>query len=171
MMSIVNLRLQCVGMMRKEGSDNFERRVKHANNLEEVRKATSELKEVKESLLPPLQLLNYITGRLILKDQHFLPVESAEDTEITDFWEVLLFIDDTMQRSDSTKSILSCRPKLKEFLDHCCQSRHYSFCIKKCGSDSCTICRPLRMHGCSSIFFFEIFAWSCSWWRWPLSSI
>ena len=54
--------------------------------LEEVRKATSELKEeVKESLLPPLQLLNDITGRLTLKDRHFLPVESADDTEITDF--------------------------------------------------------------------------------------
>ena len=49
MMSIVNLGLQCVGMIRREGSDNFERRVKHANNLEEVRKATSELKKVKEA--------------------------------------------------------------------------------------------------------------------------
>ena len=135
-MSIVNLGLQCVGMMRKEGSANFERSV---NN---IRKATSELKKnVKESLTPPTQLLRDITGRLKLKDKNFLAVESADDMEIDDFWSVLLFIDSTMQRSDSTKSILSSRPKLKEFLDHCCQIRHYSFCIKKCGNNSCTICR------------------------------
>ena len=33
-MSIVNLGLQCVGIMRKEGSNDFERSIKHAHNLE-----------------------------------------------------------------------------------------------------------------------------------------
>ena len=50
-MSIVSLGLQCVGIMRKEGSNNFERSVKNAHNLEEVHKATSKSKEeVKECL-------------------------------------------------------------------------------------------------------------------------
>ena len=35
-MSIVNLGLQCVGIMRKEGNTDFERSIKHANNLEQV---------------------------------------------------------------------------------------------------------------------------------------
>ena len=92
----MNLGLQCVGMMRKEGSNDFERSVKHANNLEQVRKATSDLKkEVKESLLPPLQLLNDITSRLKLKNKSSLPVESADDMERNDFCEVLMFIDST----------------------------------------------------------------------------
>jgi hypothetical protein len=58
--------------MRKEGSNDFERSVKNANNLEEVRKATSALKgEVKESLKPPLQLLRDITSRLKLKGEFY----------------------------------------------------------------------------------------------------
>lgn len=145
-MSIVNLGLQCVGMMRREGSNNFERSVKNANNLEEVRKATSDCKEeVKESLKPALQLLRDITSRLKLKGESFIPVESADNQEIEDFWEVLLLVEDSLQQSDSAKAILSSRPKLKEFLEHCCQQRHYSFCIKKCGNNSCTICLPVRM--------------------------
>ena len=28
---------------------------------------------------------------------------------------------------------------------HCCQQRHYSFCIKKCGRADCAICKPPRL--------------------------
>ena len=35
------------------------------------------------------------------------------------------------------------KPKLQAFFDHCCQVRHYSFCIKKCGSSECEICKPV----------------------------
>ena len=31
------------------------------------------------------------------------------------------------------------------FFNHCCQVRHYSFSIKKCGEDDWSICKPLRM--------------------------
>ena len=99
------------------------------------------MQEVKESMKPPIQLLQEVTR---LKGENFIPVDSADD-EMKDFWEVLLLIDDTVQQSDSAKSILSSRPKLKEFFDHCCQLRHYSFCIKICGKESCKICLPLRM--------------------------
>ena len=36
-------------------------------------------------------------------------------------------------------------PGVSSSLDHCCQIRHYSFCIKKCGSSECEICKPVRM--------------------------
>jgi hypothetical protein len=29
-------------------------------------------------------------------------------------------------------------------LEHCCQSRHYTFQIKKCGESNCTICKPVK---------------------------
>ena len=28
---------------------------------------------------------------------------------------------------------------------HCCQLRHYTFCIKKCGKLGCKVCKPVRM--------------------------
>ena len=34
---------------------------------------------------------------------------------------------------------LPSHPLLQEFLSHCCQARHYSFCVKKCGSTDCSI--------------------------------
>ena len=36
-------------------------------------------------------------------------------------------------------------PELSKLLGHCCQSRHYSFSIRKCGEESCSICKPVRM--------------------------
>ena len=65
---------------------------------------------------PPIQLLWEITSRLQLKGENFISVDNADDEEMKDFWEVLLLIDDALQQSDSVKSILSSRPKLKEFL-------------------------------------------------------
>lgn len=44
---------------------------------------------------------------------------------------------------DTNKSALEGKPKLQAFIDHCCQIRHYSFCIKKYGSSECEICKDL----------------------------
>ncbi|CAG8854240.1 37007_t:CDS:1, partial [Gigaspora margarita] len=45
-------------------------------------------------------------------------------------------------------------PFLKKFYDHCCTMRHYSFTIKKCGKDNCSICRPPR---CLREIFDQLF--------------
>ena len=34
---------------------------------------------------------------------------------------------------------------MQAFFDHCCQIRHYSFYLKKCGYSECEICKPVRM--------------------------
>ena len=41
-MSIINLGLQCIGMMRKEGSPEFEKAIKNAKNLKALREASKE---------------------------------------------------------------------------------------------------------------------------------
>lgn len=43
------------------------------------------------------------------------------------------------------------------FLNHCCQVRHYTFCIKKSGKDDCSICKLVRMN---SFVTFAFFQWS-----------
>lgn len=145
-MSIVNLGLQCVGIMRKEGSEKFERAIKYASNLKQLREATVQTKEeVKESLSQPVELLKIITERLELKGKPFKVFESATSDEIRDFWEAVKFIDPLLLPSNTSKKVLSSRPQLQAFMDHCCQLRHYTFCIKKCGSEECSICLPLNM--------------------------
>lgn len=61
-------------------------------------------------------------------------------------WSQLNSVDTTLQygkvyRAASMQDLV----ELNTFLSHCCHSRHYSFSIKKCGEDSCTICRPVHM--------------------------
>ena len=65
--------------------------------------------------------------------------EGASDDEIENFWEVLQLVDDSLCRDDTSKSTLEEKP------NHCCQIRHYSFCVKKCGCTQCEICKPVRM--------------------------
>ena len=146
-MSVINLGLQCIGMMRTAGSIEFEKAIKNANSLKVLRKATEEnhRDDVKASLSSPLNLLKTITERLELKEKPFSVFDSATDDEITAFWEVLNLIDDSLTINDTSKSVLDKKEKLKSFYDHCCQVRHYSFCIKKCGVLTCEICKPVRM--------------------------
>ena len=58
---------------------------------------------------------------------------------------LLKLVDDSLEHSDTSKSTLQRMPKLQAFFDLCCQIHHYSFCIKKCGSSECEICKPVRM--------------------------
>ena len=74
-------------------------------------------------------------------------LEGAIDDEMKASWEVVHLVDDSLDQSDTSKSTLQRKPNLQAFFDHCCQIRHYSFCIKKCGSSECEICKPVRKDG------------------------
>ena len=57
-------------------------------------------------------------------------------------WNSLHSIDTTLKFGHKDiKGSFSSHPSLKDFLDHCCQQRYYSFCVKKCGDDNCNICK------------------------------
>ena len=70
---------------------------------------------------------------------------AATDQEIEAFWEIVRTVDDTVTRDDRAKKVLTNRPALKQFFEHCCLVRHYQFAIKKCGDSSCDICKPPRL--------------------------
>ena len=67
-MSIVNLGMQCIGIMREKMGDDFEQAVKNANNLKDIRKNCSEMKhDVSKSLESSKYLIGSIVTRLELK--------------------------------------------------------------------------------------------------------
>lgn len=101
--------------------------------------------EVQKSLEPTVALLSSILERLQLKEKKFKVFASSSDDDIQNFWEVLHTVDSTLSRDDTTKKDIKDKVDFKEFFDHCCQARHYSFSIKKCGKDDCRICKPPRM--------------------------
>ena len=148
-MSIVNVGLQCVGMMRRECSKDFEAAIKKCNNLNQLRKSVSLFKEeVKSTLQPPIELLSNILEHLKLKDDIFQVFESYDDNKLDVVWEILEQVDSSLSRADTTQDAIKTLKDIQQFLSHCCQARKYSFCIKKCGSGSCKICKPVRMdHG------------------------
>ena len=145
-MSIVNLGFQSVGMMRKEMTPEIERAIKNCNSLKQLRRAGKNFTtEIGESLQPAVELLTDITRRLELKGKKIEVDTACPDSELEAFWEILLEIEPTLSPDDTIQEKFKDKKQLQSFLTHCCQIRHYSFCIKKCGKHDCNMCKPVRM--------------------------
>ncbi|GBB89518.1 hypothetical protein RclHR1_16200004 [Rhizophagus clarus] len=121
-MSILNLGLQCVGLMCNEMSEELEKIMKRCNSMDDI----------------------CIFERLTLKEESFKTFKAASDEDICELWELLLEIDETLELDDRTKKSIKNKEKFQEFYNHCCKSRHYFFQIKKCGKADCNICKPLK---------------------------
>ncbi len=60
-------------------------------------------------------------------------------------WSELEAVDPTLEYGGLfRKDDLDKFQTLVTFMEHCCQTRHYSFTIKKCGEPSRTLCKPVR---------------------------
>ena len=149
-MSIVNLGLQAVGLMRQELSDTEEALIASSNNLSQLRNLAQKNPEivaaVRDSIEPVKVLLSSIFQRLELHGQKFSMFTPANENDLMQMWSVLQSVDPSLEygkvyRQESLKDL----SKLDAFISHCCCSRHYSFTIKKCGEESCTMCKPVRM--------------------------
>ena len=146
MMSILNLGLQSVGMMRSRMSDAAEVAIKNCNTTALVRKAAEPFQEeIRKSLEPTVTLLNDVVHRLELKGKKFRTFDSLSAEEIQEFWDVLNVVEPLLSTTDKRKKDITDKSNLQSFYNHCCRTRTYFFSIKKCGKDDCTICKPLRM--------------------------
>ena len=104
------------------------------------------VQSVLDSIEPVKELLSSIFRRLELHDRNFLMYPSASEEEMVQMWSILKSLDPSLvynnvYRQASLKKLI----QLDTFLQHCCQSRHYSFSIKKCGITDCSVCKPVRM--------------------------
>ena len=145
-MSLLNIGLQCIGLMRAKMSDKFKSSIKNCNNLHQLReKCGSRRDEASGSLKPAVDHLHDVFKRLELKGKSFEIYKAAAEDEIQEFWEVLLLVDATLESEDTTKKSIKQKTDMCAFMKHCYKIRHYSFQIKKCGSSSCKICKPVRM--------------------------
>ena len=88
-------------------------------------------------------LLVMLLERLELKFSSFA---LCTEDDIDSMWSKLLIVDSALQKNESlTKKNLTSKQGLMAFLKHCCTHCHYSFQIKKCSSDTCDICKPVRL--------------------------
>ena len=148
-MSLINIGLQSVGIMRQKMPQDMEDTIQNANSMDEVRKAADQVPELKKHfascLLPVKQLLADTLCRLSLKGENFQVPEAVSSEDIDTLFNEVQEVESSLQKSDTHQKDLKKFPHLNHFLEHCCVRRKYLFCIKKCGSGECEVCRPPRL--------------------------
>ena len=146
-MSILNIGLQSVGIMRQK-TESFEEALKPCNSLKAIRSLGESNPDLKEEVLdamsPMKALLQGIFVRLQLKDHKFKTFEAASEQEIDELWSSILNVDDTITPETTTKVQVEKQEKFQDFLRDHCKVRHYMFSVKKCVDPSC-ICKPPRL--------------------------
>jgi len=105
-MSILNLGLQSVGLMRSKMNDQSEKLLSKCNTMNEIRKITEEnptlKKDITESLQDLIHLVSNVFKRQFLKDEPFETFTAASETEMERFWETIQLVDDSVTHEDRT---------------------------------------------------------------------
>jgi hypothetical protein len=149
-MSLLNIGLQSIGLMRKQMNDEFEAAVAKCKNMKQLRAAAEKNPTIKDgtldSIAPVKVLMSSVFHRLSLKEKKIESFAAATTAEIEEFLSSIKSVDESVTADVKwVKAVLPEYPKIKAFIEHCCQLRHYSFCIKKCGETDCRICKPPRL--------------------------
>jgi hypothetical protein len=104
--SILNLGLQSVGLMRTEMNNESERLISKCGIINEICKVAEENSTLKEDLIESLQaLINLICSMFdhqSLKDKPFKTFTTASETEMERLWETIQLIDDSVTNKDHT---------------------------------------------------------------------
>jgi len=116
-MSILNLGMQCVGLMRQKISEETEKLISGCNSLEDIReksKTNNQLeKELLHSMEPTRDLLSNLFTRQSLKDESFKVFEPATKTEMENFWESVHLVDDSITMEDTSQKKVANKVSMK----------------------------------------------------------
>jgi len=92
-MSVLNLRLQSIGLMQAEMNDDSEKLISKCGTINEIRNIAKENPTLKEDLIDSLQapicMISDIFNRQSLKGELFKTFTAASETEIEIFWETI----------------------------------------------------------------------------------
>ncbi|PKK56135.1 hypothetical protein RhiirC2_797987 [Rhizophagus irregularis] len=148
-MSILNLGLQNVAIMRNTMSDESEALFDKADTLDEIRdkanKNSNLEMELRDCIKDVQSLLHSRSERLVLKDQYFKCYNAASEYDINGLFQSMSKVDPLLTRNDTTQAQLTRHNELVSFMKTHCHERAYSFQIKKCQDVSCNICTPIRL--------------------------
>ncbi|PKC15019.1 hypothetical protein RhiirA5_408735 [Rhizophagus irregularis] len=148
-MSILNLGLQNVSIMRNTMSDESEALFDKADTLDEIRNKASKNsnleKELRDCIKDVQNLLHNHSEKLVLKNQYFKCYNAANKHDINSLFQSILKVDPSLIRSEITQAQLTRHTELISFMKTHCHKRVYSFQIKKCQNVLCDICTPIRL--------------------------
>ena len=147
-MSICNLGLQAVGLIRENCQGATEMKLKSCHFMKDVRKLAerdSDIKgEVKECVEPVKGFLNYTFETLELKNKAFKVLPAASGDQVQHLLENIKRIDANLNINDTAKKIGK-KLNLTDFLKTHCAEKTYMFYVKKCDDISSHICKPPRL--------------------------
>ncbi|XP_046330978.1 uncharacterized protein LOC124114453 [Haliotis rufescens] len=148
-MSLLNLALNCIGLMRAEMEPQFENMLKSCNNMKSIREKATIFPDLEKAFVDSLEgvkiLLGDLFSRLSWKD---LPLQMFHAASVEDQDTMVTYLkemDDTISLEGMSAGELRAKQNLKKFMSHCCVCRRYMFMIKKCGLADCEICLPPRL--------------------------
>ena len=105
-MSILNLGLQSVGLMRTEMNNESEKLMSKCGTMNKICKIAEENPTLKRdlttSLQAPINLIRNTFSRQSLKDEPFETFTAASETEMGRFWETIELVDDSVTNEDRT---------------------------------------------------------------------
>ena len=121
--------------MRSKSNESVEKLLRKCTSLKSIRANCSSFQcDIVQSLSPAKELIVDVLKRLQLKGKKCDVFQGASDDKISEFWKVLLTIENSLQRVDTSQASLSKYPSLQHFIAHCCTFRRYAITIKKCGN-------------------------------------
>ena len=127
-MSTLNIALQCIGLMRKEMPEDYEKAISSCGNMGQLRSAGEKVsglqQEVGDSLSPCISLLHDLFTRAQWKGDKLDTLFAASDDEIKEFWKVMLDIDASLESCFCTEKRIKSKDAILNFISHCCQQRH-----------------------------------------------
>jgi len=105
-MSILNLGLQSVGLMRAKINNESENLMNKCGTMNEIHKIAEENPTLREDLIAslqaPIDLISGVFNNHSLKDEPFETYKAASEIEIERFWETIQLVDESVTREDRT---------------------------------------------------------------------
>ena len=147
-MSLLNLCLQGVALMRDKAADEFEQKIVKQTTMQEMRSLAGKCVGLKEafgaSIKPVIDLLNQHFKRMKLKGEPMVAAVGAEDEEIDKFFSTIALIDETLEVNKLRKADLEGAEEFAKFFREHCKPTNYTFQVKKCLSSDCVLCSTIQ---------------------------
>lgn len=127
--------------------EEYEKAIISCGSMAEVHSASDKVPNLRDkvsnSLAPCVTLLNDLFQRAQWKDSKHDTFFAASEFEVEEFWKVLLDIDASIESCSYTKKTIKSKEDMLHFISHCCQQRHYSFCVKNVFQNPVAFVSPL----------------------------
>lgn len=131
-MSVLNLGLQSVGVMRQEMQRGFEKQISSLNTMADIINKVMKDDALKNEIDSCItDLLGSTLGRLSWK---------GKQAEIDAMFDTLMNLEPNFDKKNMQQKYLKNYPVLQKFLETHCQRHHYLFTMKRCREQDCAVC-------------------------------